>query len=281
MRRLFTYDTLALLLGTASIAWQLFFFYIPLLVVLVWSLLPLSTTTTAACGSYGHFLQLPYAHILLRSLGQGFLTVALCFVLAYPLAYCMTHRAGAMRMLLLGLLIIPFFTNFLLHVYAWHFVLDSHGLVSRVLALFGLHVGLMHTRFSVQLMMVYHYLPFMVLPLYSAFEKLDRRLIEASLDLGASWLQTVTRIVMPMTLSGIRLGFFLVFVPACAEFAIPELMGGDRVAYVGTVIAHTMLGVETMALGAAATVLSCVAIVCAALLSMYTIDRLIMRWGRS
>ncbi|MBM3194958.1 MAG: ABC transporter permease subunit, partial [Chlamydiae bacterium] len=114
----------------------------------------------------------------------------------------------------------------------------------------------LNTGFAVHLMMVYYYLPFMTLPIYSSLEKFDPTLIEASMDLGATKIQTFRRVVLPVLMPAIRTGFFLVFIPAFGEFVIPELMGGDKFMFVGSVVSQFILGEKTAPIGIAFTVLS-------------------------
>jgi spermidine/putrescine transport system permease protein len=179
----------------------------------------------------------------------------------------------------LFLLLVPFWTNFLLHIYAWFFVLEREGFLNTLLSklhLISEPLQLLNTPFAIMIMMVYYYLPFMVMPLYSALEKMDPRLIEASFDLGASWRQTVLRVILPLTKKGLKAGFFLVYIPSFGEFAIPELMGGDKWMFVGNVIASYMLGDETGSLGAAFTLLAAVALLGSALFFYWLLDRLIL-----
>jgi ABC-type spermidine/putrescine transport system permease subunit I len=130
-------------------------------------------------------------------------------------------------------------------------------------------IHFLNSPFAIMIMMIYYYLPFMVLPLYSSLEKFDHRLIEASLDLGASFKQTLFRIMLPLTRRGIIAGFFLVYVPSFGEFIIPELMGGDKKVFVGTVVSQYMLGEGTGSLGSAFTLLAClIALITAILLNM-------------
>jgi spermidine/putrescine transport system permease protein len=124
-------------------------------------------------------------------------------------------------------------------------------------------------------MMVYYYLPFMALPLYAILERFDQRLIEASLDLGATWWQTFYKIMIPLTMPGILSGFLLVFVPSFAEFAIPELLGGDKRMFVGTVVSYEVLGGSTMAQGAAFTLLSVSILMGATVILYWCIKKLV------
>ena len=128
-------------------------------------------------------------------------------------------------------------------------------------------IAFLNSIFAIMIMMVYYYLPFMLLPIYSSLERFDVKLLEASYDLGASWFKTLYKIQLPLCSRAIKTGFFLVFIPSFGEFAIPELMGGDRWMFVGNAVSQFILGDETGSLGAAFTVLSCVCLlICACLL---------------
>ena len=130
------------------------------------------------------------------------------------------------------------------------------------------------------IMMVYYYLPFMLFPIYASLEKFDRKLIEASLDMGASFTHTLRRIVLPLSMGGIRSGFFLVYVPSFAEFAIPELMGGNKQMFVGNAISLYILGEETGEFGAAFTVVSILFLLISAIFFYKLIRKLLMRTRR-
>jgi spermidine/putrescine transport system permease protein len=245
--------------GTAGFVWQVLFFYIPLFFIIV-----LSFTGPGVVGYFEPFITLSYVKVIWRSLVLAFFNATVCALIAYPLAYFLAFQVRRFKSFLLFLVILPFWNNFLLHVYAWIFVLDRHGMVNSILKALGLihePLHLLNTPFAVGIMMVYFYLPFMIMPLYASLERFDHRLLEASLDLGATWWQTVRRVLLPLTMSGLRSGFFLVFIPSFGEFAIPEFMGGDKTMYVGSVVSHLILGAQTVGAGAAFTVLSSVALI--------------------
>lgn len=251
-------------IGMPALVWQVFFFYIPLFFTVVTSFIKMSDTGAFVGFTLQKillFFSPTYFGIIFSSLMLAFANALICLAIAYPLAYFMAFRGKRFKNWLLFLLIVPFWTNFLLHVYAWFYVLEREGFINNVLLSLGLiqePLHLLNSLFSIMIMMVYYYLPFMVLPIYASLERFEVRLIEASYDLGASWLQTLRKIMLPLTLSGIRAGFFLVYIPSFGEFAIPELMGGDKQMFVGSVVSHYILGDETGSLGAAFTVLSCV-----------------------
>ncbi|HBL98552.1 TPA: spermidine/putrescine ABC transporter permease [Candidatus Dependentiae bacterium] len=245
-------EQIAFLFGMPAIVWQVLFVYLPLFFILFLSF---------RNGSFEYFVPFftgVYIGVILRSLIFGLCTALLCLVIAFPVAYWIALCSGRWKNLLLFLLFIPFWTNFLLHIYAWMFVMDRHGIINTVLGRLGLihePIHFLYTSVAVFVVMVYCYTPFMVLPIYTSLEKFDVRLHEASSDLGATWWQTLWRIVVPLSLPGIRSGFFLVLVPAFGEFVIPELIGGDKVMFVGSVVAYLTLHAKTASAGAAFTIL--------------------------
>jgi ABC-type spermidine/putrescine transport system permease subunit I len=169
-----------------------------------------------------------------------------------------------MKNFLLFLIIIPFWTNFILHIYAWFFVLEKHGFINNLLLQLGWienPVQFLYSNFAIFLMMVYFYLPFMVMPIFSTLERFDHSLLEASMDLGASKAQTIRRILIPVSMNAIRSGIFLVFIPSFGEFVIPELMGGAKDLYIGNVISLFIMDHKTAPLAIAFTVVSILALI--------------------
>ena len=200
---------------------------------------------------YKPFFNGIYFFIMVKSLILACVNGIICFLVGYPLAYFLAFKAGRLKTFFLFLLILPFWTNFLLHVYAWFFVLDHEGIINYLLTTFGIirePLYLLNSILGIIVLMVYCYLPFMVLPIYTALERFDKTLLEASRDLGASRFETWYHIVLPLSLNGVFSGFLLVFVPSFGEFAIPGLMGGEKYLFVGPVIAQYALGHKTMAL---------------------------------
>lgn len=269
--------------GVPALIWQVLFFYVPLLFIVLSSVLKTSLLGEIQ-GVTAEKLLLFLHPLYLKVIGYSFIlalsTALICLLIAYPIAYFLAFTGKRFKDLFLFLLIVPFWTNFLLHVYAWFFVLEREGFLNNLLHFLGLidtPIHFLNSPFAIMIMMVYYYLPFMVLPLYSSLERFDFRLIEASLDLGASWRQTFCQIMLPLTMRGIRSGFFLVYIPAFGEFAIPELMGGDKQMFVGSVVSHYILGEETGGLGAAFTVVSCIALLLSAALLFWGINRISKR----
>ena len=268
--------------GAPAMIWQVLFFYFPLLIIVVSSFMNFSELGEFEGFSFQKiclFISPTYMRVIFSSMLLGIGNAVLCLLIAYPLAYFMAIKGKKYKNILLFLLIIPFWTNFLLHVYAWFFVLERDGFLNTIMLKIGLinePIHFLNSIFSIMVMMVYYYLPFMVLPIYSSLERFDYKLIEASLDLGASWFQTFRRIMLPLTLGGIRAGFFLVYIPSFGEFAIPELMGGDKIMFVGSVVSHYILGDQTGSLGAAFTVVACACLLLSAGILFYLINKAIL-----
>ncbi len=165
----------------------------------------------------------------LKSIKVAFISTCLCLLIGYPMAYAIARASPAWRNLFLFLVILPFWTSFLLRVYAWMGMLSTNGLINNLLLSIGLidqPLKLLYTDFAVYLGIVYSYLPFMILPLYANLEKLDFDLNEAASDLGARPLVVFRDITLPLSLPGIIAGSLLVFIPALGEFVIPSLLGG-------------------------------------------------------
>jgi len=266
-----TRDQSSFAIGSPALIWQIVFFYLPLILMIVNSLLTLSEDgrlQTFTLKNFSPLLSKTHLFVIFSSIVLALATACFALLIAYPLAHFIAFKGRRYKTLMLFFLLVPFWTNFLLHVYAWFFVLEREGFLNTVLQTLGLiqnPIHFLNSLFAVILMMIYCYLPFMVLPIFSTLERFDRRLLEASHDLGASWKETFRKVTLPLTLPAIRAGFFLVFIPAFGEFIIPELMGGDKRYFVGNVISQYILGNETGGMGAAFMVLSCIALILAAI----------------
>jgi putrescine transport system permease protein len=180
-----------------------------------------------------------YIDTYLNSLGFAAITTGICLVVAYPFAYFLARSPAERRPALLMLVMLPFWTSFLLRVYAWKMLLADAGVVNAVAMSLGLiaePIKMMNTPFSLLLGMVYTYVPFMILPLYANLVKMDLRLLEAAQDLGATPWQAFWRITVPLSKSGIVAGSMLVFIPCVGEYVIPELLGGPRTLMIGRVL---------------------------------------------
>ena len=234
--------------------WFLMLALVPLLIVLKISLSEMESTSVSSMLDWTHgwptiklnfasysFLATDelYYKTYLSSLKYALMTTAICLVIGYPFAYFMARSPKHLQPTLLMLIMLPFWTSFLLRIYAWKTLLVNNGIINNVLI--SLHVinepmAMMNTPFSLMVGMVYSYLPFMILPLYANLSKLDLRYLEAAADLGTSPFKAFWLITVPLSKAGIIAGSMLVFIPAVGEYVIPELLGGSDTLMIGRVL---------------------------------------------
>jgi putrescine transport system permease protein len=244
-----------LLIGVPFL-WLVIFFLLPLLIVVKISLaesiigIPPYTpiVTHGVSGLEFHttmanFALLARDQLYLRayfgSLANAAVATALCLLLGYPIAYAIVRARGRWRHVLLFLVMLPFWTSFLIRVYAWIAILAPNGLLNELLTALGLisePLPLLNNQFSVELGLVYSYLPFMILPLYGSLSSLDESLLEAAADLGARPVRVFLEVILPLTVPGIAAGSLLVLIPATGEFVIPDLLGGPDTLMIGKVL---------------------------------------------
>ncbi len=199
-----------------------------------------------------------YIDALLSSAGLAANGTALVLLIAYPLAYAIARAPRDRRVLLLTLVVVPFWTSFLIRIYAWIALLKPEGLINYALKSFGLidaPLPLFGNHLAIVIGIAYSYLPFMVLPLYATLEKLDWSLEEAARDLGATRLRAFWRVTFPQTLRGLIVGILLVFVPALGEFIIPDLLGGSDTLMIGKVMWSEFFGNRDWPMAAALAML--------------------------
>lgn len=184
-------------------------------------------------------INVDYLSIFARSFGLAFLTVLITLLVGFPIALYIALQPPQRRNFFLLLITIPFWVNLLVRTYAWILLLRNGGLVEQGLSVFGFDFGglnILYTPTAVAIGLVYAYLPFMVLPIYTSLEKMDWRLVEAAFDLGATRIKALRRVVLPLALPGIVAGCLLVFVPALGTYYIPELLGGGKSMMIGSLI---------------------------------------------
>jgi spermidine/putrescine transport system permease protein len=238
------------LLVAPGVLWLLAFYVLPTVTLAKTSLGPAGTPWydgyTRAFTDYGEHM--------LRSFGYALSATLACIALGYPLAYVLAFRAGRLKNFLLGLVIVPFFTTFLVRTFAWKTILNDQGFV--VSALSFLHLlpdegRLLNTAWAVVGGLTYNFLPFMILPIYVSLEKIDRRLVEAAQDLYCNPLRAFLRVVLPLSLPGVLAGSLLVFIPAAGDFINAELLGSPNQKMIGSVIQGQFLTVRDYPLAAA------------------------------
>ncbi|GAA5646239.1 putrescine ABC transporter permease PotH [Vibrio proteolyticus] len=244
------------LLLAVPYGWLMLFFMLPFLIVLKISFAeaqisipPYSELVTYAeqqirlllnIGNYQYLFEDDlYISSYLHSIRIALVSTLLCLLIGFPLAWAIVHSKPSTRNVLLMLIILPSWTSFLIRVYAWIGILKNNGLLNNMLMTFGIldePLRILHTDWAVYIGIVYTYLPFMVLPLYTALMRVDYSLIEAASDLGAKPFTTLFSILVPLTRAGIIAGSMLVFIPAVGEFVIPELLGGPDSILIGKVL---------------------------------------------
>jgi spermidine/putrescine transport system permease protein len=235
-----------------------FFFVVPLALVLAVSFALRGTYGgigwTPTLENYTSIADPLYLRIFWRSLWVAVLTTMICLVLGFPLAYVIARAPKRWQGVLLLLVMIPFWTNFLVRTYAWMFILRTEGLLNTILTALGLisePLNLLFTDAAVLTGLVYGYLPFMVLPLYAALERVDPSLIEAAWDLYARPVQVFTRVILPLSKPGVIAGCVLVFIPALGAYVTPDLLGVARTLMIGNLIQHQYLVVRDWPFGSA------------------------------
>lgn len=184
-----------------------------------------------------------YTPIVLRSLKLAAISTVICLIIAYPIALILMYSKASSQKMMLMLVMLPMWMNFLLRTYAWMTLLEKNGLINRFLGIFGIGpFEMINTQGAVVLGMVYNYLPFMILPLYSVMVKIDKSVIEAAQDLGSDSFHVFSKVIFPLSLPGVMSGITMVFVPAVSTFIISKMLGGGGNLLVGDLIELQFLG---------------------------------------
>jgi spermidine/putrescine transport system permease protein len=265
--------TTALLLAPASL-WFLALLILPLVVVLVFSVGERAPAGGYAAGfTFDNYLNLGARFTAFKNtLVLAPIGMLLCLVFAYPLAYFLALKVARHKLLLLILVILPFWTSFLLRTYAWIILLSGKGIPAWLESLGIEDVRLINTPVAVLIGIVYGYLPLMVFPIYVSLERLDRRLLEASNDLYAGPLATFRQVTLPLSLPGVVTGCLLVFILLMGEYLIPQLLGGGKVFFIGNALVDLFLQSRNWPFGSAVAI----ALVAIMLLAV----GLALRWAR-
>ncbi|MDP9086642.1 MAG: ABC transporter permease [Pseudomonadota bacterium] len=245
----------ALLFGAPAI-WLALFFLVPLAIVWAYSFgRPTGLTDIAITGTLDNYVRTSspvYLGIFLKSIAFAGLTTLVCLIVGFPIALVITFASERGKALLLLAIMLPFWTNLLIRTYALMAMLRTEGYVNTSLAWFRIGpLPLLHNNFAVTLGLVYVNLPFLVLPLYSALDRLDRSLLEASLDLGAGHWRTIREIVIPLALPGILSGLLITFIPALGSYLTPDLLGGPDSQMIANVIERQFKRANDWPFGAA------------------------------
>ena len=249
------------------IVWSVIFVVVPLILVAVFGL-----STSDGQFTFANVAKVSdYTAVFVRSIWLSLVATAICLVIAYPLGFIMSRYNANNQRTLVMLVMLPMWTNFLLRTYAWMTLLENNGVINSILEFFGIGpFKMIYTQGAVVLGMVYNYLPYMILPLYSTIVKIDHRLIEAAEDLGCNGVQTFRRVVLPLSVPGILSGMTMVFVPAVSTFYISQKMGSSSTVLIGDVIERQFKQGNNPNLGAALSiVLMLLVFVCTGIMNRF------------
>ncbi|MDO5590484.1 MAG: ABC transporter permease [Lachnospiraceae bacterium] len=242
------------------IVWALMMLVLPMALIALYSIMNQGNSIISFSFTLEHYVKFftdpDFLLILWRSLMIAVKTTILCLLLGYPIAYYIARSSEKAQNALILCITLPMWINMLVRTYAWIGLLSSGGIVQKILGFFGLgKVELLYTEGAVLLGMVYNFLPFMILQIQTSLSKMDRSLLEASADLGASPAQTFRRITLPLSLPGVINGITLVFLPAVSSFFIPKLLGGGQYFLIGNMIENQFITVGEWNFGSAVSMI--------------------------
>lgn len=259
---------------TGVVGWLMVFVFLPNIMIIATSFLTRDDANLVemvfTLDNYYRLFDPMYAEVLLHSINMAVVATLACLLLGYPFAYFLAKMPKKIQPLMLFLLIVPFWTNSLIRIYGLKIFLSTKGYFNEFLLWIGLidkPLRIIYTPEAVVLGLVYILLPFMVLPLYSSIEKLDKPCLEAARDLGANKFQTFIRIIIPLTMPGIIAGCLLVMLPAMGLFFVADLMGGAKNLLIGNVIKSQFLNIRDWPFGAATSI--CLTLVMGLMLFVY------------
>jgi spermidine/putrescine transport system permease protein len=267
------------ILTAPALLWLIFFFLVPYLIVIIYSFLTADIYDVKfefTLDAYRQSFTPAYLHTFYLSFRLALLTTLLCLLLGFPVAYYIARAKDKVKNNLLIFIIIPFWTNLIIRIFSWRIFLAYNGVLNNLLLGLGLisqPLEIMRTDLAVILVMVYVYLPYMILPLYSVLEKLDWTLLNAAMDLGANEVKSFFRITLPLSKEGIFAGGLLVFIPALGSYLIPQLVGNQRSLYLGQVITYKVKNIPRNWPMASALSLTLLLIVALFLLLIYFLYR--------
>lgn len=223
------------------LVWMLIFTVIPLLLVLYFAFTTGDSQSLSSfqfsLDNFKRFFTPIYMKVLLRSINLAFISTIICLALGYPLAYIISKEKSRRRNTMVLMLVIPMWMNFLLRTYAWLTLLGKNGLINYLVTKLGFQpLDIIYNDLAVLLGMIYNFLPFMVLPIFSVLIKIDKGLIEAAYDLGANRFTTFLKVVFPLSLPGVMTGITMVFIPAVSTFVISNLLGGNKTNLIGNLV---------------------------------------------
>ncbi|WP_314024840.1 ABC transporter permease [Filifactor alocis] len=250
------------ILAWPYVLWIILFTILPLLIIVLFSFTEKtemgSISMVFTLDNYRKFFQPLYLNVLKRSVILAVVSTVMCLIVGYPMAYIMSRAPRKKRNLMATLFVLPLWTNFLLRTYAWMGLLREQGLINEFLRAIGLierPLQLLYNNGAVVMGMVYNFLPFMVLPIYSVLVKLDDSLLEAAHDLGANDVKVFQKVIFPLSLPGVATGIYMVFMPAVSTFVLSDLLGGSHTILLGNLIENQFRNARNWQFGSAISVI--------------------------
>ena len=257
------------------VAWISVMVVAPMLLIVMYAFIEQGNDVTTFKFTLSNFTRFfsdsVYTDVLYRSLYVALITTLICLLIGYPAAYIIAMAKPKHKAALVLLITFPTWINMLVRTYAWLGILQDNGIINSFLGLFGIEpIQMIYTNFAVILGMVYNFVPFMILQIYSALDKMDKSYLEAASDLGANKVQSFLRVTFPMSLPGVISGITLVFLPAVSSFFIPKLLGGGQFVLIGNVIETQFLTAGDWGFGSAISLIMAIII----MISLYITRRL-------
>ena len=251
-----TNSKLGLKISSPYIIWSGLFIIIPLFLIIFFAFTRSDNGTyTFTLQNFEELMQPMYFRIFYRSLKLALISTILCLLIGYPAAYIIAKSKASRQSVLLMLVIIPMWMNFLLRTYAWSAILGRNGVLNTILTAIGLPaMNILYTDYAVMLGMVYNFLPFMIIPIYTILTKMDQDLINAAKDLGANSAQVFTKVIFPLSMPGVVSGITMVFMPAVSTFVISKLLGGGQFMLIGNLIEQQFMSVGDWHFGSAISI---------------------------
>ena len=251
-----TNSKLGLKISSPYIIWSGLFIIIPLFLIIFFAFTRSDNGTyTFTLQNFEELMQPMYFRIFYRSLKLALISTILCLLIGYPAAYIIAKSKASRQSVLLMLVIIPMWMNFLLRTYAWSAILGRNGVLNTILTSIGLPaMNILYTDTAVMLGMVYNFLPFMIIPIYTILTKMDQDLINAAKDLGANSAQVFTKVIFPLSMPGVVSGITMVFMPAVSTFVISKLLGGGQFMLIGNLIEQQFMSVGDWHFGSAISI---------------------------
>lgn len=243
-------------LASPYIIWSMIFIVIPLLLIVFFGFTKeVDGQYVFSLENFQRLMDPIFFKVFIRSLWLALMSTILCILIGYPTAYIISKTKVSRQGILILLFILPMWMNFLLRTYAWMAILGKNGFINTILTSLGFNpINILYTDTAVLLGMVYNFLPFMVLPIYTVLSKMDQDLINAARDLGANSFQVFTKVIFPLSIPGVASGTTMVFMPAVSTFVISKLLGGGKIMLVGNLIEQQFMAVGDWHFGSAVSI---------------------------